>query len=284
MDGNRGRKLGRRIVAALSGLALLAMPAFSLALRDLWPALGRPVADQRLAAIRGGFTTAGGAQFSFGIERTVTINGDVVAITRLVLDNLQNLMLGQTPTVQFVTTLGTVVQNGPGNSAPGAATVVGSTLTGAVANTVTTGTGAPPASAAAAQPAATVPAPAVASSSPQPTATAPATAAATVPATTATTVPTTAAAQTTAVQPATPAGATAAAAAQPLVVQITVNGQVVQIPNGAALAALTVQNTLNNTQINTRTQIDAAAASLSALQSGQFAAALRQQILDSVRR
>jgi hypothetical protein len=145
-----------RFVAALSGLALLAVPAFSLALRDLWPALGPPLADQRLAALRGGFTTAGGAQFSFGIERTVTINGDIVAITRLVLDNLQNLMQGTMPTAQFATTLGTVIQSGPGNSAPAAATVVGSTLTGAVANTVTTGAGAPPASAAPAQPAASV--------------------------------------------------------------------------------------------------------------------------------
>ena len=130
MNGDRGRRLARRVVAALSGLALLAVPAFSLALRDLWPALGPPLADQRLAAIRGGFTTPGGVQFSFGIERTVTINGEMVAITRLVLDNLQNLMLGTMPTAQFATTLGTVIQNGPGNSAPAAATVTGSTLTG----------------------------------------------------------------------------------------------------------------------------------------------------------
>jgi len=255
-----------RSVAALSGLALLAVPAFSLALRDLWPALGPPLADQRLAAIRGGFTTAGGAQFSFGIERTVTVNGEMVAITRLVLENLQNLMLGTTPMAQFATTLGTVVQNGPGNSAPAAATVVGSTLTGAVANTVATGAGAPPASAAPAQPAATTPATAVASPSAQVAAAPPAAAPA----------------QT--VQPATPAPpTTAAAAAQPLVVQMTVNGQVIQIPNGAAIG-LAVQNSLNNQQISARTQIDATLSTLSALQSGQFAAALRQQVIDSVRR
>ncbi len=183
MNDNRGRKLARRVVAALSGLALLAVPAFSLALRDLWPALGPPLADQRLAAIRGGFTTASGAQFSFGIERTVTINGEMVAITRLVLDNLQNLMLGTMPMAQFATTLGTVVQNGPGNSAPAAATVTGSTLTGVVGNTVTAGGGAAPASAAPAQSATTIPASAVASPSAQTTATAPTTAATTVPAT-----------------------------------------------------------------------------------------------------
>ncbi len=64
---------------------------------------------------------------------------------------------------------------------------------------------------------------------------------------------------------------------------MTVNGQVIQLPNGAGIA-LAVQNSLNNQQINTRTQIDATMSSLSLLQSGQFAAALRQQILDSVRR
>ena len=155
MNGGR-RRMACRFVVALSGLALLAVPAFSVALRELWPALGPPLADQRLAAIRGGFTAAGGAQFSFGIERTVTINGEMVAITRLVLDNLQNLMQGTMPTAQFATTLGTVIQSGPGNSAPAAATVVGSTLTGAVANTVTTGASAPPASVAPAPPAATI--------------------------------------------------------------------------------------------------------------------------------
>lgn len=260
MVDHRGRKLARRIVGALSGLALLAVPAFSLALRDLWPGLGRPVADQRLAAIRGGFTTASGAQFSFGIERTVTINGDVVAVTRLVLDNLQNLMLGQTPTAQFATTLGTVIQSGPGNSAPAAAT--GSALTGVVGSPAPAGAGAaPPAAGAPATSAATVLATPAITSSPQ-------SASAAAPAATA---------------PAVQSSISAPATPQPLVVQMTVNGQVIQVPNGAAIS-LAVQNSLNNTQINTRTQIDAQLSSLSLLQSGQFAAALRQQILDSVRR
>ena len=64
---------------------------------------------------------------------------------------------------------------------------------------------------------------------------------------------------------------------------MTVNGQVIQVPM-ARQSPSRIQNSLNNQQINTRTQIDATLSSLSALQSGQFAAALRQQILDSVRR
>jgi hypothetical protein len=257
-----------RFVTALSGLALLAVPAFSLALRDLWPALGPPLADQRLATIRGGFTTAGGTEFFFGIQRTVTINGDMVSVTRLVLDNLPNLMQGSMPTAQFVSSLGTVVQNGPGNSAPAAAaTIQASALSSAVANTVTNGSGASSAGAAASPAPVAAPAPA--------TTTAPA------PATTTAPTPATAAAPVQTVQPATPAPA--AATAQPLVVQMTVNGQTIQVPNGAALG-LAIQNSVSNTRIDVQNQIDLRLSTLSALQSGQFAAALRQQAIDSVRR
>ena len=277
MNGNRGMRLARRFVAALSGLALLAVPAFSLALRDLWPALGPPLADQRLATIRGGFTTAGGTEFFFGIQRTVTINGDMVSVTRLVLDNLPNLMQGSMPTAQFASTLGTVVQNGPGNSAPAAAaTIQASALSSAVANTVTNGSGASSAGAAAA----TIPASAAASPAPV-AAPAPATTTAPAPATTTAPTPAPAAAPVQTVQPATPAPA--AATAQPLVVQMTVNGQTIQVPNGAALG-LAIQNSVSNTRIDVQNQIDLRLSTLSALQSGQFAAALRQQAIDSVRR
>src|SRR5262245_24094269 len=305
MIGDRARRLVRRGVAALSGIALLAVPAFSLALRDLWPGLGRPLSDQRLAAIRGGFTTTGGVQFSFGIERTVTIDGATVAITRLVLDNLQNLLTGTVTAAQFGTTVLTVVQNGPGNSvgqsAPAAsmAAAAGATLTGAA-----------PASTAPVQSASTIPAPSATNPSTQAAAVAPATAPIqtvqpVTPTTTATQTvqpgtvtqtvqpvtptaaptqtaqPAASAAPTQAAQPAAPAASAAAAA--PPVLQVTVNGQVIQVPNAAGIG-LVVQNSVNNSQISTRTQIDAMLSSLSLLQSGQFAAALRQQILDSVRR
>jgi hypothetical protein len=253
MNRNGGRRLARRFVAALAGIALLAVPAFSVALRDLWPALGRPLPDDRLAAIRGGFTAAGGAQFSFGIERTVTINGEMVAITRLVLDNLQGL-LGATPMAQFANSLVTVVQNGPGNIAPAAATVTGNSLTGAVGTPAPASAAPAPATAAAAQVAGGAPATAAAAPVQSPASAAQA-----------------------------PAPAAVAPAPAPLVLQMTVNGQVIQVPNGAAIA-LAVQNSLNNQQIQTRTTIDASLSSLSLLRSDQFAAALRQQIIDSVRR
>lgn len=49
-----------------------------------------PVAEaERLDTVRGGFTTPAGLQFSFGIERAVYVNGDLVATTRLNLSNLK---------------------------------------------------------------------------------------------------------------------------------------------------------------------------------------------------
>lgn len=48
-----------------------------------------PVASaDRLDGVRGGFTTPSGLQFTFGIERAVYVNGDLVAVTTLNLSNL----------------------------------------------------------------------------------------------------------------------------------------------------------------------------------------------------
>ena len=60
-------------------------------------------------------------------------------------------------------------------------------------------------------------------------------------------------------------------------------GQTFVIPNGAAIVTA-VQNTVNNQIIQTRTTIDAALNSLSALRAGAFAESLRLQALDAVRR
>lgn len=54
------------------------------------PAGWGPVAEaERLDSVRGGFTTPAGLQFSFGIERAVYVNGDLVATTTLNLSNLK---------------------------------------------------------------------------------------------------------------------------------------------------------------------------------------------------
>ena len=64
---------------------------------------------------------------------------------------------------------------------------------------------------------------------------------------------------------------------------VQINGQTLLLPNASSIVTA-VQNSLNNQLIQTRTSIDATLNSLSILRSGAFAASLRQQALDSVRR
>lgn len=79
--------------------------------------------DERVAAldastldgIRGGFETPdGGLKFSFGIERAVYINGELVASTVLNLKDLQSAVGAGVPAALAGSAL-TVIQNGSGN-------------------------------------------------------------------------------------------------------------------------------------------------------------------------
>lgn len=81
------------------------------------------VADQSLDEIRGGFEIPGAnLKYSFGIERAVFINGELVAHTVLRLQNLGAVSArGGVPLQASVATTGAagafgVIQNGPGNN------------------------------------------------------------------------------------------------------------------------------------------------------------------------
>jgi hypothetical protein len=71
-------------------------------------------ADGVLASMRGGFALPDGLMVSFGIVRTVTIDGQVVSQTALNIPDLRSI------TVEQARQLGAsglqIVQNGPGNS------------------------------------------------------------------------------------------------------------------------------------------------------------------------
>lgn len=77
---------------------------------QLWSAS----ADGVLASMRGGFALPDGLMVSFGIVRTVTIDGQVVSQTALNIPDLRSI------TVEQARQLGAsglqIVQNGPGNS------------------------------------------------------------------------------------------------------------------------------------------------------------------------
>lgn len=261
---------GSRLLA----LALIAVfPTGSLAALD--PFAGVAAVDTgRLAQLRGGFDTASGLQFSFAIERAVMINGELVATTRLVLNDLLPILTGGKPDVQLIGTVRDIVQTGLGN-----VVTIPSARASAPA-TVSTETVAAP-----------TPAPVPAATTPV-TAASPVAASGPIPVANATPVitnltPATPSAPATTVTASTPAPVAAATSPSPAAPTTTVErqvaGQTLVLPNATALVT-TVQNTVNSQMIETRTTIDAVLSSVSALRASLLADAVRRTTLDGLRR
>lgn len=97
---------------------------------NLW----RTVSNSTLDKLRGGFDIGGGLQVSFGITRTVYINGALITETTLSLGELSQLTPAQASQLNGQLAGLNLVQVGPGNSAPsavanmGAGTVIQNTL------------------------------------------------------------------------------------------------------------------------------------------------------------
>ena len=87
----------------------------------LWLAASNHTLDQ----LRGGFDMGGGLMVSFGVSRTVSINGQLVSATSFQVDGLSRLSPAQAATLgQQLSAQTQVVQNGPGNTVlAGAVTV-----------------------------------------------------------------------------------------------------------------------------------------------------------------
>ncbi len=108
------------------------------------PAEGWVVLDeQRLDAVRGGFIDASGLQVSFGIERAIYLNGELVTTTRLNVADLAAISGGKTGAT--LTGGAGLLQNGPGNlidsgtlSPSSLATVIQNSLDGQHIRSVTT--------------------------------------------------------------------------------------------------------------------------------------------------
>ncbi|MDB5953000.1 MAG: hypothetical protein JWR65_4855 [Massilia sp.] len=81
------------------------------------PADWRRVGSERLAMIRGGFTTATGLSLSLGIERLVSINGEVVAHTNFQIANVSNISAEEARHARDAINSVNLVQNGPNNFA-----------------------------------------------------------------------------------------------------------------------------------------------------------------------
>jgi len=78
--------------------------------------LGVAVSDSRLDSMRGGFDAGSSLQLSFGIERAVYINGNLVTSTSVNIPDVGQMTVAQASALAAVTNTVNVIQNGPGNS------------------------------------------------------------------------------------------------------------------------------------------------------------------------
>lgn len=81
-------------------------------LRPPWHGPAQPLAPEQLERLRGGFQGPDGLVLSFGIERMVYVNGNLVTTTRIAVQGLgtPSAALAQ-PALPALSELGTVVQN-----------------------------------------------------------------------------------------------------------------------------------------------------------------------------
>ncbi len=78
---------------------------------DEWVA----ASDEKLDSLRGGFETNSGLLVSFGINRVVSINGDIVSKTSFNLPDVSSITREQARVVNSAIADGGLVQNGAGN-------------------------------------------------------------------------------------------------------------------------------------------------------------------------
>ncbi|MGL4397656.1 MAG: hypothetical protein ACRCS9_14035 [Hyphomicrobium sp.] len=102
------------------------------------------LSGDRLNEVRGGFTTDTGLKVSFGIERAVYLNGNLVTTTSLNIADLSKISGGQAQVTGTGTGSLAIVQSGAGNlfsptsiSSTAAGTVIQNTLDNQKINTVT---------------------------------------------------------------------------------------------------------------------------------------------------
>lgn len=258
--------IGTLIAAMLSSSATAAIEADAGSIEH-W----KSVPDEQLGNLRGGLDL-GLLMASFAIERLVRIDGQIVARTQLIVSGLDRLAHGGLPDIRLVGNLANLVQIGLGNlmvdvgiepaapaASPGSSGAVSATgiASGSMAQF---GAGLALGVAAANG---DLPSPAQ-SGTPASAAAPPAASAAAAPAT----------------------AAVAAPSGSSITVPVGNTGQVIvisAIPDASTLAT-SIQNSAQATRIETQTSIDATLGSLAALRSVNFAASLRQQAIDSVRR
>ena len=92
------------------------------------PSAWAAVSDEQLAKQRGGFETRTGLAVSFGIVRTVAINGDVVSKTSFNFQDMANITAQEVRLATAAMAQAGVVQVGAGNSIPSTVAATGSAV------------------------------------------------------------------------------------------------------------------------------------------------------------
>lgn len=92
------------------------------------PSAWAAVSDEQLAKQRGGFETRTGLAVSFGIVRTVAINGDVVSKTSFNFQDMANITAQEVRLATAAMAQAGVVQVGAGNSIPSTVAAAGSAV------------------------------------------------------------------------------------------------------------------------------------------------------------
>lgn len=93
------------------GLALFVLGACAAWASDEW----EPVDDARLEEARGGFALNGGLLVSLGVERIVTVNGQLAAHTHFNVADLGAMSPGEAQLAHAALSGASLLQVGPGN-------------------------------------------------------------------------------------------------------------------------------------------------------------------------
>lgn len=136
--GRAGRALRRALLPAALLAAAATMPAVQAA--DPAPGtvagFGTPVGADALDGTRGGFEVAGGLSVALGIERVVSVNGEVLSRTHISIPDMAAMTADQARLTQEALGAARMIQIGGNNFAaqdlnlPNGATLIQNTLDG----------------------------------------------------------------------------------------------------------------------------------------------------------
>lgn len=111
----KARQSGWRLVRRAALLWMLSASGWAQVAFDA----NRMAADDTLAITRGGFQGTDGLTASFGLDRSVSINGAVVSSATVNIRDVRNITASQAAELRSALSSAVLIQNGPGNAVSG---------------------------------------------------------------------------------------------------------------------------------------------------------------------